>query len=1051
MSTLPKDTSLTTAFACSDVVLLRAAVREAHPGSQPATDEDADYLRAAAKDPLLREALSISSPSLIRTLDDVCAGRIASPKRIRRAVRAVSRYRLRMSSRATPFGLMAGVSTAHFGPHPRVRWGEAHVKCARVDLEWFGGVLSALESDEAVLRKLRVVVNNLCFVRGDRVINPYVPQAGKGETLTREVSVRLTSAVREIWDRARFPLGCTDLVDALADAFPAAGGDLIMASVARLVRAGVLVTELRAPLDDTDPLETLLSRLDGSDGAFTARTGEVLAELREVRRELAAYARTPLGEPGPVLDRVTDRMRRVQPADTPVQVDLRLDVDVQLPDIVRGEVEQAAEALWVLSSGHPGPGFLTEFHEDFIERYGVGRAVPLRDAVDPDIGLAAPAGYRFPRSPRTLRGKQVADSEHDDLLLSLAQGASIAGEREIVLDDSVLGEIRAEAGTPPPSMDMLAHLISDSTSALAAGDFRLVVVGTQTLAGAFAGRFAPLLGRDGDRIGEMVRGLPTSAPQATRARLFFPPHRPRAGNVARVPVWADQRIVLGSFADTGRPDTLGLRDLAVVATPRRLAVVSLRTGREVVPTVPSTMAVDRQAPNAGRLLHEIVRSGEPAWPGWRWGAAESLPYLPRVRVGRTVLSSARWKPDAALRDPAAGPGEWRRSLKEWRVRWGVPDRVQLVENDQRISLDLTSTGHQDLLRNGLSRGRPVQLVELPAGGKCGTGWLSASGGTARGRTNELAFSLVRREDTAARGAPHGENGPLSPPVTGAARAVHLSGRAVFPPGSSWLYAKLYCSSERQDEIIARALADLLAKLPDLQRWFYIRYQDPDAHLRLRFHGDPAELAGGVLPLLGDWASGLSASGMAGRLVLDTYDPEWERYGGPEAMSCAEEFFRADSAACVGQLRLEPSLPPVMSRRVLAAANCADLAVRLLGDREAAGALFDCAGTSGGHEARALLHGEAKGLIDPAGGWERLRALPSGPELAAVWDERAEALNAYAQRLRDLNGALPRSVLPSLLHMHHNRLCGIDRANEAAVTALAAAAVDARQRRAGRPR
>src|SRR5579871_4582286 len=57
-----------------------------------------------------------------------------------------------------------------------------------------------------------------------------------------------------------------------------------------------------------------------------------------------------------------------------------------------------------------------------------------------------------------------------------------------------------------------------------------------------------------------------------------------------------------------------------------------------------------------------------------------------------------------------------------------------------------------------------------------------------------------------------------------------------PPGSTWLFMKLYCSHELQNGLIAgplRALAHdtLNEKMAD--EWFFIRYADPDPHLRLR--------------------------------------------------------------------------------------------------------------------------------------------------------------------------------------------------------------------------
>src|SRR5262249_16643575 len=73
-----------------------------------------------------------------------------------------------------------------------------------------------------------------------------------------------------------------------------------------------------------------------------------------------------------------------------------------------------------------------------------------------------------------------------------------------------------------------------------------------------------------------------------------------------------------------------------------------------------------------------------------------------------------------------------------------------------------------------------------------------------------------------------------------------------PPGSRWLYVKLYGGAAAADEVLRDAIAPLVARAgfaAAVDRWFFIRYGDPDTHLRVRFRGEPAGLAGWVRPVL----------------------------------------------------------------------------------------------------------------------------------------------------------------------------------------------------------
>lgn len=1051
------DTPRPSTFRCADTLLFRAAIRPPEPAAGPGPtggteDDPREHLRAAAADTRLREAVSLASPSLSRTLDAVLAGEPVRDKQLRRAVRALARYRLRMSGRATPFGTMAGVAAIGFAELPGVSWGGHHRKAVRPDMGWLTEVVARLEREPVVLRRLRVTTNDLCFVRGGRLIVPYVPAPGAGaRPAAQEVSLRAGEVVLRVLQRAALPVAFGDLIDELRSAYPGVLPATVERLLVDLIGSEVLLTELRPPLDGADPLGHVLRLLapdptaDPADDPLPEAVVHTVRELVCARDELEEYATAPLGSGLEARDAARRRMRALHPAEHLLQVDLGLDVEVRLPPAVRAEAERAAEALWRLASARPGPAHLRQYHEDFLERYGAGRAVPLKELLDPDIGLGGPAGYRLPASARTLRGGAADphDAEDQDRLLTeLAQEASVNGDREVVLDDALLERLApGAAGTAAaaPSFEILAQLLADSQDALADGDFRLVVTGGARTAGAHAGRFGSVLGAADAHVTDVVREIPGAAEGAVTAQMRFPPPRGATANVALVPRRLPHTITLGAFADRTDGADLGVSDLAVVADVQRLAVVAPRLGREVVPLVPSMLATVWHAPNAARFLHEVTENGLPAWPRWRWGAADALPYLPRVRRGRTVLALARWRPtDPALQDRATGPDDWESRFEVWRTRWQVPRRVESVSGDHRIALDLDDPFHRALLRDEWLRRTGGVLQELPGACGRGTGWLADGPREPSGRVNEIAFPLIRADRPRA----------AAPAAVGTIRTVPLPVpeprrvRTAHGPGSQWLYAKVYCSAERQDEILAHRLPQLLEGMHEqVDRWFYLRYRDPDPHLRLRFRGDPTALNGFLLPRLDAWADGLAGDGLAGRLVLDTYEPELERYGGPGAREAAERAFHADSIACQEQLELLENREIGLDRTVLTALGHVDLACRVNGLRGGFRHLTERAAPPGAAEPSRGAKDLARDLIDPLGGWEQLRALPGGPVLLACWQRRAPALTAYGVRLREL-GAGP-GPLDALLHMHHNRLTGIDRPAEDRSFALAATALRSR--------
>ena len=92
--------------------------------------------------------------------------------------------------------------------------------------------------------------------------------------------------------------------------------------------------------------------------------------------------------------------------------------------------------------------------------------------------------------------------------------------------------------------------------------------------------------------------------------------------------------------------------------------------------------------------------------------------------------------------------------------------------------------------------------------------------------------MVRRAGAAPRPA------PAPPPAV----------RRRFPPGSEWLYAKLYTGAATADRVLRDVVGPVTRsalRAGAVDGWFFIRYGDPDWHLRWRLHGDPGRLRGEV--------------------------------------------------------------------------------------------------------------------------------------------------------------------------------------------------------------
>lgn len=124
-------------------------------------------------------------------------------------------------------------------------------------------------------------------------------------------------------------------------------------------------------------------------------------------------------------------------------------------------------------------------------------------------------------------------------------------------------------------------------------------------------------------------------------------------------------------------------------------------------------------------------------------------------------------------------------------------------------------------------------------------------------------------------------------------------------GENWLYFKIYCGPKTADNILTNVIkpaSEFFLKNNQIDQWFFIRYSDPDAHLRVRFHMPDTRNIGNLILSINQLLKPFLDSGLVFKLMTDTYNREMERYG-EELMPITERMFYNDSRAIVNMIDL----------------------------------------------------------------------------------------------------------------------------------------------------
>jgi thiopeptide-type bacteriocin biosynthesis protein len=981
----------------------------------------------------VRTALAVATPTLSDALDP------GTPAARRAKVdRAVLRYLIRMSTRPTPFGLFAGVglgrwdatTTLQIGAGPRPRR-------TRPDMAWLLRLVHALEAEPEVRRKLRVVANPAALQRAGRVLlAERAAIAGNG--VAPAVSVRATGVVRRALHEARTPLPWRRLASCLQQRTEGATTAQVERLLDQLWEQTLLLTDLRPPLTVADPAAWVVQHVPDVPAAVAARRG-----LEAIVERAGTWDAGSGGDDD--FRALVAAAAEIAPFDrSPFHVDTALPLDgAGVSPLVAEEAARAALALLRMTPAPAGPPHLAAYRRRFEHRYGPEREVPLLELLDPDLGLG-PLPLSAPSSPTPGPGAGGA-AGRSQFLVDLAVGALRDRVRVVTLDDDGLDRLGPlpKPDALPPSLDLVVAVAAASSAAVDAGDFRLVVapaVGAMA-AGRTLGRFADVVPGATEALSRLSRAEEDARPGPVRAELVYQPRSTRMGNVTVRPNVRTLELPIGVSSGREPESTIGADELLVGVRSGRFVLRWTRTDQEV--EVTSTHMLNPQrAPALARFLSEVGRDGVASLHGFSWGPASTFPFLPRVELGRVVLCPARWRlRPVDVPGPVLGDlGRFRCWLDQWRERWDAPRRVQVGTADSRLLLDLADDDHVGELHHLVSRHRPAEPVTLhEALPDLDQAWVTDTAG--RRYLTELVVPLMLR-----RPQPRPEDASSLPTparrerTSSSARPL-LAAERLRPPGSDWAFAKLYLGPDAEQRVLLdelRPFASRLLERGSAEQWFFLRYSDPDRHLRLRFSGRPDRLLAEVVPALCQWAGDLIERDLCSRFALDTYERELERFGGPEGTTACERFFAADSAAVVQLLarldadrRSSPlatavlSVDAILGGLGLAREERAEWCRRQVPSPAASGSDYRD------------FKGELRPLLADSGPRRR-----SADDVVreAVCGSLRSAANTLAVALGEAerSGRLSRpagELWPSLVHLHLNRLGGPDRSFEHRVLGL----------------
>ena len=849
----------------------------------------------------IREALFIGSPNLHAAYQKWESGQSLPKKEVVKLHAALLRYLTRMSTRCTPFGLFAGTHVGEWAKDTNVQLGDLmqHRRHTRLDMLYLCNLAQKIANDPAVRPLLKFYPNNSIYALGDqlRYIEYYYHYGNRRYEIS---SVQHTDYLVKLLQEAATGKYLSELAELLVD--DEVSLEEAQEFVDEITDHQLLVSELEPAITGEEFLNqllALLARLQSETEGKNSVVSKLHDCLTSVRTKIESLDSSLANATPTAYEDIAQQLESLEISTNMkylFQVDLVKEMSsCKLSNRLAGNIRKGIEVLNRLNPHVPHPR-LNRFRDVFLERYET-EEIPILQALDNETGI----GYlQYGDSvgditpliddvpiPKNETGADIKWSSIQQFLLQKYSSAIAEQAVEVVLTDEELRDFPLQWDDLPDTLTTMA-VVLDSTQQSHRSDLFLKFAGGSSAIN-LVGRFTHADPRMTSYARKLAERESELNPDVIYAEIIHLPQN-RTGNILLRRQLRKFEIPFLTPASVPEEDQIQLADLSVSVRSGRIVLWSGKHNKEVIPRLSTAHNFTTNALPIYQFLCDLQSQHKRLRLGFYWGAVfPQNHFLPRVRYRNLILHRKTWQFSKEklsflqkLKNQALES-----HLKQWRAEWKIPRYILLVDHDNELFIDLESKPYLDMFVGQIKKFNSIVLKES----------LFNSTNTvvkdSRGQhyTNELIMAFVKQKNQV--------------PVVAGRNRMDPTIQRQFIMGSEWLYYKIYLGPKMGDQILTQylaPLANLCLRKGWIDSWFFIRYQDPRFHIRIRFHLTDTKYLGGLVGFLAQQLAPLLEEKLIWKLQSDTYRREVERYGS-NSIELAEELFFHDSTQVVRALQL----------------------------------------------------------------------------------------------------------------------------------------------------
>lgn len=854
-----------------------------------------EELFAFTKQASFKEAIYIASPVLYDELIKWHNKELKEEKEQEKLITSLYKYYTRMQSRCTPYGLFAACGSAKWGEQNQIELSKKEKRHTRLDMNYLCALAQQLNTHPVLLQRLRFYPNNSTYIVGETM--RYVEYSYEKSRRVHQITgVHYSTYLEQVLKEAEKGACIKDLSALLiSDEITEEEAE---GFIRELIQSQLLVSELEPAVTGDEFSYQLIRSLKKLNEEHHPEIEHIIQLL-----EKAQMAIDELDEQeSNTAETYRTIFKELKTLETPIeenqlfQTDLYRTTTMASLDTQLQKKLSAAITFLDKFSASGENGNLKKFKENFYNQYEHAE-LPLLHVLDTETGIGYTgkdsAGVNKLLDDLYIPGKQASSydikwNKQQELLQSRLLKAAKDEQYTVVFTDEDVKDSSNDNKILPDSLPIMFRVISNEKVFL------------QNCGGSSAANLLGRFAHGDEHIHGIIKNITAHEQEINSDKILAEiVHLPesRTGNILLRPVLRNYEIPYLGKSALPAEQQIQLQDLMVSVQHDKIILRSKKLNKEIIPRLSTAHNYSFNALPVYQFLCDLqTQYFEKSGLGFSWGnITANYKFLPRAEYKNVILERAKWqltKEDAAILLKEKNPN-FLTDVQNWRKQFNMPTQVVLADGDNELLINFDDTQSINMLVSSIKKRDRFTLEEFLFEEK----ELFIKDKTGNGYVNECIAVLLKEKTAAQKIA--------MPPLK---KEAGLSDDAIersFSIGSEWLYYKFYAGVKTADKLLAEVIRPLTQELIDkkyIDKFFFIRYSDPENHIRLRFHFTDLTKIGTVITIVHTAIQPYQQEGMISKVLTDTYNRELERYG-RNTMELSESLFYIDSVVTLNLLDL----------------------------------------------------------------------------------------------------------------------------------------------------